>query len=100
MYHIQSDNEKLNPPFAKLLLVPWAPHLAPLMSNISMPINLNINNVSQGAQVEPSHIITEHLGLEGIFQDHLVQPSCNEQGHLPLGQVAQSLSNSNSADMK
>jgi len=31
--------------------------------------------------------------LEGTFQDHLVRTSCHEQGHLPLGHVAQSPSN-------
>jgi len=30
------------------------------------------------------------FGLEGTFKGHLVQPPCNEQGHLPLDQVAQS----------
>jgi len=29
--------------------------------------------------------------LTGTFNDHLVQPSCNKQGHLQLSQVAQSL---------
>jgi len=28
--------------------------------------------------------------LEGTFKGHLVQPSCNEQGHLQLDQVAKS----------
>jgi len=31
------------------------------------------------------------LGLEGTFKGRLVQTPCNEQGHLPLDQVAQSL---------
>ncbi|KAK4807110.1 hypothetical protein QYF61_018451 [Mycteria americana] len=30
------------------------------------------------------------FGLEGNFKGHLVQPPCNEQGHLQLDQVAQS----------
>ena len=36
------------------------------------------------------HGITEQFGLEGTFTDHLVQPPCNEQGHLQLHHVAQS----------
>jgi len=28
--------------------------------------------------------------LEETFRGHLAQPSCSEQGHLPLDQVAQS----------
>ena len=35
--------------------------------------------------------IIEQFGLEGTFKAHLVHPSCSEQGHLPLDQVAQSL---------
>ena len=35
-------------------------------------------------------IIDSYFGLEGTFKGHLVQPSCNEQGHLQLDQVAQS----------
>ncbi|KAK4823100.1 hypothetical protein QYF61_025838 [Mycteria americana] len=34
--------------------------------------------------------IIEWFGLEGTFKGHLVQPRCNEQGHLQLDQVAQS----------
>lgn len=30
----------------------------------------------------------EQFGLERTFKDHLVQPLCNEQGHLRLDQVA------------
>jgi len=30
------------------------------------------------------------IGLEGSFKAHLVQPLCNEQGHLQLAQVAHS----------
>ena len=37
-----------------------------------------------------NHRITEWFGLEGTFKGHLVQPLCNEQGHLQLDQVAQS----------
>ncbi|KAK4811229.1 hypothetical protein QYF61_022126, partial [Mycteria americana] len=33
--------------------------------------------------------ITEWFGLEGTFKGHLVQPPCNEQGHLQLDQAAQ-----------
>ena len=33
---------------------------------------------------------SEWFGLEGTFKG-LVQPPCNEQGHLQLGQVAQGL---------
>ena len=36
------------------------------------------------------HRITEQFELEGTFKDHLVQPPCSEQGHIPLDQVAQS----------
>jgi len=35
------------------------------------------------------HKIIECFGLEGTFKSHLVQPPCNEQGHLQLDQVAQ-----------
>jgi len=35
--------------------------------------------------------IIEYSGLEGTFTGHLVQPLCNEQGHLQLDQVPQSL---------
>jgi len=35
-------------------------------------------------------MITEWFGWEGTFKDHLVQPPCHWQGHLPLGQVVQS----------
>jgi len=34
--------------------------------------------------------IIERVGLEVSFKGHLVQPPCNEQGHLQLSQVAQS----------
>jgi len=34
--------------------------------------------------------IIECFGLEGTFKGHLIQPLCNEQGHLQLDQVAQS----------
>jgi len=37
------------------------------------------------------HRITESLELEGTFKGHLVQLPCNEQGHLRLDQVAESL---------
>lgn len=29
-------------------------------------------------------LITHWFGLERTFEDHLVQPPCNKQGHLPL----------------
>lgn len=32
--------------------------------------------------------ITEQIGLKGIFKGHLVQPLCNEQGHVQLDQDA------------
>ena len=32
----------------------------------------------------------EQFGLEGTFKRHVVQPPCNEQGHLPLDKAAQS----------
>ena len=35
-------------------------------------------------------IDSEQLVLEGTFKGQLVQPPCNEQGHPPLDQVAQS----------
>lgn len=44
-------SEKLNPPFSNLLLVPWVQRLTPSTSTTRMPINLNMNNVSQEAQV-------------------------------------------------
>ncbi|KAK4822001.1 hypothetical protein QYF61_006615, partial [Mycteria americana] len=34
--------------------------------------------------------MTTSFGLDGTFKGHLVQPPCNEQGHLQLDQVAQS----------
>ncbi|KAK4815157.1 hypothetical protein QYF61_017598 [Mycteria americana] len=34
--------------------------------------------------------IIDWVGLAGTFKGHLVQPPCNEQGHLHLDQVAQS----------
>jgi len=34
--------------------------------------------------------VTEWLGLEGTFKDHLVQFPCHSQGHLALDHVAQS----------
>ena len=36
------------------------------------------------------HRIIEWFGLEGTFKGHLVQSHCKQQGHLQLGQVAQS----------
>lgn len=36
-----------------------------------------------------SHRTIEWFWLEGIFDDHLVQPSCHGQGHLLLDQAAQ-----------
>lgn len=36
------------------------------------------------------HRIVASLELEGCFKGHLVQPLCNEQGHLEQDQVAQS----------
>jgi len=38
-----------------------------------------------------SNRIIECFGLEGTFKGHLVQPPCNEQGHLQLDEVVQSL---------
>ena len=35
------------------------------------------------------HRIIEQFGLESTFTANLVQPPCNEQGHLQLDQVAQ-----------
>ena len=35
--------------------------------------------------------ITELFELEGIFESHLVQPPCNEQGHAQVDQDAQGL---------
>jgi len=32
----------------------------------------------------------EWFGSEGTFKDHLVQPPCSDQGHLPLDRIAQS----------
>ena len=37
-----------------------------------------------------SHRITECFGLEGTFKGHVAQTPCNEHGHRPLEQVAQS----------
>ena len=37
-----------------------------------------------------NHRIIETFALEGAFKGHLVQPSCTEEGHLQLDQVAQS----------
>ena len=37
-----------------------------------------------------NHRTTEWFGLEGMFEDHLVQHHCHGQGHLSLDQVAQS----------
>ena len=34
--------------------------------------------------------IIKPLDLEGTLKGHLVQPPCNEQGHLQLAQVVQS----------
>ncbi|KAK4823976.1 hypothetical protein QYF61_008595 [Mycteria americana] len=50
---------------------------------------------SSKEQVTPKAVtvavrIVERFGLEGTFKGHLVQPRCNEQGHLQLDQVAQS----------
>jgi len=36
------------------------------------------------------HGIIEWFGLEGTFKGHLVQPPCNERGHLQPDKVAQS----------
>lgn len=36
------------------------------------------------------HRIVESFALEDTLKDHLVQPSCNKQGHLQLHQSAQS----------
>ena len=38
-----------------------------------------------------NHRNVESLELEGTFKGHLVQFSCNEQGHAQLNQVAQGL---------
>ncbi|KAK4833081.1 hypothetical protein QYF61_027743 [Mycteria americana] len=43
-----------------------------------------------GEQMLKNHRIIEWFGLERTFTGHLVQPPCNEQGHLQLDQVAQS----------
>jgi len=49
-------------------------------------------SVSQGdvcrSVVKRAHRITKSLELEGTFRDHLVQLSCNEQGHLQFDQGA------------
>lgn len=37
------------------------------------------------------HRIIECIWLEGSFKSHLVLPLCNERGHIPLNQVAQTL---------
>jgi len=37
-----------------------------------------------------NHRIIKWFGWEGIFEGHLVQPTCEDQGHLQLDQVAQS----------
>jgi len=37
-----------------------------------------------------NHKIVEFFGLEETLRGHLVQPLCSKQGHLQLGQVAQS----------
>ena len=36
------------------------------------------------------HRIIELIELEGTFKGHLVQPLCNDQGHIQLDQIAQS----------
>jgi len=40
-----------------------------------------------------NHRIIEYMGMEGTFKGPLVEPLCNEQGHLQLVEVVQSLSN-------
>jgi len=37
-----------------------------------------------------NHRVIELFESEGIIKCHLVQPFCNEQGHIQLDQVAQS----------
>jgi len=43
-----------------------------------------------GCHINENHRIIECFGLEGTFRGHLAQPTCSEQGHLQLDQVAQS----------
>jgi len=41
-------------------------------------------------RISQNHRIIEWFGLEGTLKIIWFQPSCHEQGHLPLAQVAQS----------
>lgn len=85
-----------------LLEEPWLLHICSIPSSVSIDGNarevgtvfrkwqtlaLIATSVSTGS----NHRIIDVFQLEGTFKGHLVQVSCNEQGHPHVDQVAQSL---------